>query len=142
MKSATKNARDKHIVDSYFVLVQEQPLRAIRTRKDYDAAAKMIDRLAVRDDLDDGEQQYLDAIEVLLEAYETQVAPVAPDRRTPLQRLKTLMQTSQTTPAQLREILGSSQSMASMILSGQRALSKKAIAKLAGYFRLDPGYFL
>jgi len=52
------------------------------------------------------------------------------------------MRTSQTSPVQLRVILGGSQSMVSMILNGQRALSKKAIAKLAGHFRLDPGYFL
>ena len=142
MSITTKNSRSGRTTDSYLALVQEQPLRAIRTRKDYDAASKMIDRLAVRDDLDDGEQQYLDAIEVLIEAYENNVLPVAPDRRTPLERLKAVLRTSRTTPVQLRSILGASQSMVSMILNGQRALSKKAIAKLADHFRLDPGYFL
>ena len=102
----------------------------------------MIDRLAVRDDLDEGEQQYLDAIEVLIEAYENMVAPATPDRRTPLERLNAAMRASQTTPVQLRTILGGSQSMVSMILTGKRALSKKAITKLAEHFRLDPGYFL
>ena len=37
---------------------------------------------------------------------------------------------------------GRSQSMVSMILGGQRALSKKTIARLAVHFKLDPGYFL
>ena len=129
--------------DSYFALVLEQPLRAIRTKKDYDAAAKMLDRLAVeRDDLDDGLQQYLDAIEVLIEVYENAVIPAAPDGRTPLDRLKSILRTSRTSPVQLRGILGSSQSMVSMILGGQEALSKKAIARLAGHFHVDPGYFL
>jgi antitoxin component HigA of HigAB toxin-antitoxin module len=102
----------------------------------------MIDRLAVRDDLDEGEQQYLGAIEVLIEAFENIEAPMTPDGRTPLERLKSAMRTSHTTPVQLRAILGASQSMVSMILNGQRALSKKAIARLAEHFRLDPAYFL
>jgi antitoxin component HigA of HigAB toxin-antitoxin module len=142
MSTIAKNLRRNRTADSYLRLVQEQPLRAIRTGADYDAASKMIDRLAVRDNLDEGEQQYLDAIEVLIEAYENNVMPVTPDGRTPLERLKAAMRASQTTPVQLRSILGGSQSMVSMILGGKRALSKKAIAKLAGYFSLDPGYFL
>jgi antitoxin component HigA of HigAB toxin-antitoxin module len=81
-------------------------------------------------------------MEVLIEAYENKVMPVKPDGRTPLDRLKAAMRASRTTPVQLRSILGGSQSMVSMILSGQRALSKKAIGKLAEHFRLDPGYFL
>jgi len=142
MNTAAKNLRRNRTADSYLTLIQEQPLRAIRNGRDFDAASQMIDRLAVRDDLDEGEQQYLDAIEVLIDAYENIVMPVRHDRRTPMERLKAAMRASQTTPAQLRLILGGSQSMVSMILSGQRALSKKAIAKLAAHFRLDPGYFL
>jgi antitoxin component HigA of HigAB toxin-antitoxin module len=142
MNISAKNLRRTRTADSYLALIQEQPLRAIRTGRDYDAASKTIDRLAVRDDLDEGEQQYLDAIEVLLDAYENLVMPAKPDGRTPVERLKAAMRASQTTPAQLRSILGGSQSMVSMILGGQRALSKKAIVKLAAHFRLDPGYFL
>jgi antitoxin component HigA of HigAB toxin-antitoxin module len=142
MSTAARHFRKPGAADSYLALVQAQPLRAIRTRKDYDAAARMIDRLAVRDELDEGEQQYLDALEVLIEAYEDDVIPVNRDRRTPLERLKSAMRTSQTTPAQLRSILGASQSMVSMILSGQRGLSKKAITRLAEHLRVDPGYFL
>jgi antitoxin component HigA of HigAB toxin-antitoxin module len=142
MNTASKHSRGVRAADSYLALILQHPLRAIRTRKDYDAASRMIDRLAVRDDLDDGEQQYLDAIEVLIEAYEKKVMPVKLDGRTPLERLKAVLRTSRTTPVQLRSILGASQSMVSMILGGQRALSKKAIARLAGHFSLDPGYFL
>jgi antitoxin component HigA of HigAB toxin-antitoxin module len=142
MSPNAKTSRKSPAADSYLALIQEQPLRVVRTRKDYDAASKMIDRLAVRDDLDEGEKQYLDAIEVLLEAYENNAIPETTDGRPPLERLKAAMRTSQTTPVQLRSILGGSQSMVSMILSGQRALSKKTIARLAAHFRLEPGYFL
>jgi antitoxin component HigA of HigAB toxin-antitoxin module len=142
MSTTTKHLRRDRTADSYLTLIEEQPLLAIRTGKDYDAASKMVDRLAVRDVLDEGEEQYLEAMEVLIEAYENKVMPVKPDGRTPLDRLKAAMRASRTTPVQLRSILGGSQSMVSMILSGQRALSKKAIGKLAEHFRLDPGYFL
>jgi HTH-type transcriptional regulator/antitoxin HigA len=142
MSTNTKTLRKSRTAGSYLALIHEQPLRAVRTRKDYEAASKTLDRLAVRKDLDEGEQQYLDAIEVLLEAYENNVIPLAADGRTPLERLKAVLRTSPTTPVQLRSILGGSQSMVSMILSGKRALSKKAIAKLAEHFRLEPGYFL
>jgi antitoxin component HigA of HigAB toxin-antitoxin module len=142
MRTVAKNSPHPRTADSYLALIQDQPLRAIRSRKDYDAAAEMIDRLAVRDDLDAGEQQYLDAIEVLIEAYENNLIPMTRDDRTPLERLKAAMRASNTTPVQLRTILGASQSMVSMILGGQRDLSKKAIARLAEHFNLDPGYFL
>ena len=142
MSTTIKKSRSGHTVDSYLTLIREQPLRAIRTRKDYGEASKMVDRLAIRDDLDDGQQQYLDAIEVLIEAYENNVIPVTRDDRPPVERLKAAMRTSNITPVQLRSILGGSQSMVSMILSGRRALSKKAIAKLSEHFKLDPGYFL
>jgi HTH-type transcriptional regulator/antitoxin HigA len=142
MSTTTKSMRHSRAIDSYLALIQVQPLHAIRSKKDYHAASKMIDTLAVRDNLDEGEQQYLDAIEVLIEAYENKVVPVTRDDRTPLQRLKAAMEASNTTPVQLRAVLGGSQSMVSMILNGQRALSKKVIAKLSEHFRLDPGYFL
>ena len=140
--NATKASRKSRTTDSYLALIQEQALCAIHTRKDYEAASEMIDRLAVRDDLDDGELLYLDAMEVLIEAYEAKAMPTRRDERTPLERLKAAMRASRTTPVQLRSILGASQSMVSMILSGQRALSKKAIVRLAEHFRLEPGYFL
>ena len=137
MKIATKTSGSGRAADSYLILIQEQPLRAIRTRKDYDAASNMIDRLAVRDDLDEGEQQYLDAIEVLIEAYENNVTPVTPDGRTPLERLKAVMRTSQTTAVKLRSILGGSQSMVSMILGGRRALAARVAVEAVELLLVD-----
>jgi HTH-type transcriptional regulator/antitoxin HigA len=139
---AARSNRKPIIGDSYLALILKHPLKAIKTQADYNAASAVLDKLALRDDLDAGQEQYLDALEVLITAYDDRHAPVSPDRRTPLQRLIALLQSSQTTPAQLQSILDSSQSMVSMILSGQRQLSKKAIAKLASHFRIEPGYFL
>jgi len=141
MSISTKNSRNSRVADSYLILIQERPLRAVRSRKDYDAAAKMIDRLALRDDLDEGEQQYLDAIEVLIEAYENNVMPVARDDRTPLERLKAAMRASNTTPVQLRSILGASQSMVSMILGGQREIKQKGDHQARRAFQARSGVF-
>jgi antitoxin component HigA of HigAB toxin-antitoxin module len=66
------------------------------------------------------------------------VIPDARDQAVAAYRIRA----SNTTAVQLRSILGASQSMVSMILGGQRALSKKAIAKLAEHFSVDPAYFL
>jgi hypothetical protein len=56
MSTITRRSGNARAADSYLGLIQEQPLRAIRTRTDYRAASNMIDRLAERDDLDKGER--------------------------------------------------------------------------------------
>ncbi len=65
----------------YLELVRECPLRPIRTKRDYTAAIKTIDQLAVRDEdkLDRDEVDYLDVLTNLVEAYENQHYP-APER--------------------------------------------------------------
>jgi len=78
----------------------------------------------------------------LIEAYDEQRWPMPPDRRTPLQRLKALMHDHGLKPTDLQTILGCSQTLVSLILSGKRELSKANIAKLAGRFGVDGGYFL
>ena len=141
-KKIVRRVADTAAADTYFALIRESPLRAIKTRADYQQAARMIGRLAVRDDLDAGERQYLDAIEVLVGAYDDKAALGKPDTRPPFERLKAVMASSGTTRTQLRKVLGTSQSLVSMILNGRRGLSKKAITKLAAHFKLEAGYFM
>ena len=135
-----KTAR-KAIADSYLDLIRKHPLKTIANEAEYDAATTVLQTLALRDDLDQGEEEYLDVLEVLITAYDDKHYPMPPDRSTPLARLKAIMESSGTTAAQLQEILGASQSMVSLIVTGKRSLSKKAIAKLSDRFKVDPGYF-
>jgi len=128
--------------DRYMDLIRQFPLRPIRTESDRDAAGAMMDRLAVRDDLNPGESDYQDVLDDLIEAYDEHRWPMPPDRRTPLQRLKSLLQDHNLTPTDLQTLLGCSQTLVSLILSGKRSLSKANIAKLAGRFGVDGGYFL
>jgi HTH-type transcriptional regulator/antitoxin HigA len=129
--------------DSYLDLVKTFPLRPIRSSPEYAQAIRMMETLAVRgeDDLDDGERDYLDALDEFISSYDRSRLPPGIDRRSALERLTAVLEHSGTTPAQLRRILGCSQPLVSMILHGQRELSKDNIAKLANHFKLGVGYF-
>jgi mRNA-degrading endonuclease HigB of HigAB toxin-antitoxin module/antitoxin component HigA of HigAB toxin-antitoxin module len=146
MKSTTKAAPLKAgtpAADAAYVrLVRQYPLRPIRSEASYDAAAAMLDRLVLRADLSQSEQDYLAVLTDLVEAYDREHYPPEPETRTPLERLKAVMASAGVTPAGLQKILGLAQPTVSMILSGKRELSKPSILKLAERFRLDPSYFL
>lgn len=128
--------------DGYLALIRRFPLRPIRTAADYRAAVAMLDTLVLRDDLNAAEEDYLNVLTSLVEYYDRNHVDAVPSRRTPAERLRSVMESAGTTPAELQQVLGLAQSSVSMILSGKRGLSKPVIRKLADRFRLDPAYFL
>ena len=148
MKSATakrpaaKPAKSAAPDPAYLDLVRRNPLRPIRSRADYDAAAAMLDTLVLRDDLTAGERDYLAVLTDLVEAYDRQHFPAAPDRRPPHERLRSLMADAGVSPADLQQILGVAQSTVSMILSGKRGMSKQTVVALGKRFNLNPAFFL
>lgn len=124
----------------YMALVKQFPLRRIHGDAEYDRASAMLDGLVVRS-LTRGEQDYLDALTLIVEAYDDEHFPIPEDARTPLQRVKALMESSGMTSAQLGDII-QSRPAASMFLNRSRAeLSKPQIRRLATYFKMDAGYF-
>jgi HTH-type transcriptional regulator / antitoxin HigA len=125
----------------YLALVRRFPLRPMRGDDDYDRAAEVLDGLVGRD-LSEGEQDYLDALTLMVEAYDDTHYRIEPDRRPPVAWLKALMTALEVTPTELQKILGVAQSTVSMILGGKRGLSKTSIATLAERFKLEPGYFM
>ena len=129
---------------SYLALLRAFPLRPIRSVKEYEAAAAVLDRLAVRDndDLDAGERDYLGTLELLIEAYDDAHVRIDAKARTPLEWLRALMKSSGTTAADLQKVLGLSQSAVSLMLHGKRGISKPSIAKLAAHFRVEPSVFV
>jgi HTH-type transcriptional regulator/antitoxin HigA len=129
--------------DSYLELIHRFPLRVIRNEREYNSAMKVMEELALRgeDDLSEGERDYLDTLDELISLYDQRHYSLGRDRRTPLQRLRYLLDQSDTTPAKLRQILGCSQSLVSMVLNGERELSKENIVRLAAHFKLNVGYF-
>jgi HTH-type transcriptional regulator/antitoxin HigA len=129
---------------SYLALIRQFPLHPIRSQREYDLASAVLDKLVMRDeaDLDRGERDYLETLEMLIEAYDNQNFVIGPDRRTPLQRLKHRMEQVGMTAAELRKVLDVSQPLVSLILNGKRQLSKANIRRLANHFRVDASYFL
>jgi HTH-type transcriptional regulator/antitoxin HigA len=115
-------------------------IRPIRSEADYDRAVKLMDKLVLRDDLSRDEADYLEVLTFVVERYDDEHYPLAADTRTPLQRLRALMESSGMTPAGFGDVIGS-RPAASMILSGSRELSKTHIRRLAKHFKLNPGYF-
>jgi HTH-type transcriptional regulator/antitoxin HigA len=128
---------------AYLALIDLFPLRPLRGERDYDAAVRVLDTLAVRPEgsLDPGEQDYLDTLTMLVEAYDREHHDVAPEPRDPLAMLKYLMQESGMTQADLGRLLGN-RALASLILHGHRQLSKSHIRKLADHFKVSPALFL
>jgi HTH-type transcriptional regulator/antitoxin HigA len=132
------------IADSYLNLIHQFPLRPIRNEKEFNAASAVAQTLYLRDenDLDAGERDYLDALDEFLIKYDEETCDFGKDVGTPFERLQYILEQSETTPKKLQAILGCSQSLVSMILSGHRELSKENIKSLAAHFKLSADYFL
>src|SRR5947199_885298 len=64
--------------DRYMDLVRQFPLRPLRSDADLDAAVAVIDALIDRPQLMAPEQDYLDVLGDLVEAYEAEAVPMRP----------------------------------------------------------------
>lgn len=128
---------------SYLGLVRKFPLRPLRSDADYDQAAAIIDALAVRPEgsLDQGEQDYLDTLTLLIKAYDDEHLEPATGAVNALAMLKHLMAECGMRTVDLGRLLGN-RGLASLILNGRRQLSKTHLRKLANYFKVSPAQFL
>jgi HTH-type transcriptional regulator / antitoxin HigA len=126
----------------YLNLVRQFPLRPIRSKRDLDRAMKIAGHLATYDEgtLPPGEQDYLDALTVFIEDYQRR-HPVDMPEVTPLAMLKHLMEQHGMNITELGRIIGS-QSNASLILSGKRAISKRVMGLLSEHFGVERGVFV
>ena len=138
MSTATPAKTDRR----YLNLVRQFPLRPIRNKRDLDRALKIAGHLATYDEgsLPAGEQDYLDALSVFIEDYQRR-HPVDMPEVTPLAMLKHLMEEHHMTIANLGRVIGS-QSNASLIVAGKRAISKRVMRLLGQHFHVDPSVFL
>lgn len=134
--------RPKPLPASYVALCREWPLRPIRNLADYEAAARMLDRLVVRpeDELDAGERDYLEMLELAIERYDDEHCKIK-ETGTPLEHLKAMMKEAGMKTTDLGKLLGN-RGLASLILNGKRQLSKTHIRILADRFKVSPALFL
>jgi len=125
--------------DTYFALVRQFPLTHIRDEDHLAGAQEVIERL-LQEDLDEGAQEYLDALADLVEAYEDEHDPV-PDA-SEADVLRELMRSNQLSQAALAKRVGIAQSTISAVLNGTRSLTKEQVVALAKFFHVSPGAFL
>jgi len=142
-RPAGKRQTNARPTPAYLALIDRFPLRPLRSERDYDAAVTILDKLAVRPEgsLDAGEQDYLDTLTMLVEAYDREHYAIDTEHYDPLTMLKYLMQERGMTQADLGRLLGN-RALASLILNGHRQISKSHIRKLADHFKVSPALFL
>jgi HTH-type transcriptional regulator/antitoxin HigA len=116
------------------------PLRPLRSDADLDAAVSVIDALIDRPRLTAPEQDYLDVLSDLVEAYEAEAVPMRPVGDADL--LRFLIGQKGVTQAAVAAGTGVAESTVSAVLAGKRMLNRNQIAKLARSFHVEPGVFL
>jgi HTH-type transcriptional regulator/antitoxin HigA len=123
----------------YSGLVRMVPPRPIHDKVDLANATEIVDALAGHD-LTHDQEDYLDVLSDLLQKYEGEYSPMRRAASTPLERLRFLVEQAEMSASDLGRLLGN-RGLGSLVLRGQRQLSKTHIRILAEHFRLDPGYF-
>jgi HTH-type transcriptional regulator / antitoxin HigA len=134
---ATTNART--LPDTYFKLVRKFPLIRIRDDEHLAQAQEFLDNL-LSQQLDEGGDAYLDALNDFIENYENENEP-APDAP-PEDVLRELINSSKLSQHQLSKAVGIAQSTISAVLNGSRKLTTDHIMKLARHFNVSPAVFL
>ena len=130
---------DRALPDTYFELVERFPLTHIRSDEHLATAAAMIDQL-LQEDLDEGAQEYLDALTDLVAIYEDDHVLI-PDA-SEADVLRELMRMNRYSQQALAKKAGIAQSTISDVLQGNRSLTKKQVIKLAQHYHVSPAVFL
>jgi HTH-type transcriptional regulator / antitoxin HigA len=125
--------------NKYIELVHALPLRPIRSDAELDRAITMIDSLITRDDLDSGEEDYLDVLSDLVHKYEAEHDPIAPVSDADMVRF--LLESNDMTQAELAERSEIAESTISEVVAGKRKLSRRHIAAFSRVFRVSPSLF-
>ena len=129
----------RSLPDTYFALVKQFPLTHIRDDDHLAAASAVIDRL-LQHELDEGEQEYLNVLTDMVEAYEDAHVPIRDASEADV--LRELMNANGLTQPKLAKAVGIAQSTISAVLNGTRALTKDQIITLSKFFGVGPGAFM
>jgi len=121
------------------------PLRPIRDEIDLENAYELMDRLAVLSKPSKDQQDYLDTLIMLTEAFdkdENQAALAAADKVSGLESLKYIMDNTEMTQVALAKVLGVGESAASMLANGIRSITAEHARALGKHFKINPGAFI
>lgn len=133
------NIRKSANVDRYLRLVQEFPLKPIRSDAELNAAIARLDVLLDLESLRPGEKDYLDVLSTLIAEYEEEHLAFEPVSDAAM--LKHLLESQATTQADVARKTGIAHSTISDVLAGKRPLNRRQIAKLCAHFKVDAGLF-
>jgi HTH-type transcriptional regulator/antitoxin HigA len=130
----------KNLPRTYSALLGLQMLRPIHDCVDYENALEILEAMAghvLNRDQDD----YFEALSVLVEAYEIVHLPSLPAKKG-LSLLKHLVEENALSAADLSRLLGTDRSLGVRILNGERNLTVDHIRKLAARFHVPAQVFL
>lgn len=139
LRSPTARKATLVLPDGYRNLVFQFALRPIQSDADLDQAIALVDSLLDRNDLDAGEQDYLDVLSDLIARYEGQTDP--PRDVSDAEMLRFLMEQQGVKQVELSRASRIAESTISSVLSGKRELNRSQIGRLANYFHVSPGVF-
>ncbi len=114
--------------------------RKIHDDAELEAAQELIDALAVLSTRTKDQDDYLETLAELVEAYEDQTVKIT--HSSGLETLTFLLAENGLTASDLSRLLGTDISLGYRILSGERGLTINHIRKLAGHFREGPEFFI
>ncbi len=114
--------------------------RKIHDDFELEAAQELIDALAVLSTRTKDQEDYLETLAELAEAYEEQTVKIT--RRSGLDTLKFLLAENGLTASDLSRLLGTDISLGYRILSGERGLTTSHIRKLSAHFQVGPEVFI
>lgn len=130
----------KDLPKTYAKLVAWYAPRPIRNETECQAATGMIDALAGHA-LNRDQDDYLDLLSTLVEAYDKEHHAIKAGKMTPLEALEYLMEESGMTAADLGKLLGE-RTLGSKILRGERKIRLTYAKALAMRFCVDIGLFI
>ena len=126
--------------DQYLDLVRQFPLRPIRSEIEVDRAVEVIDSLIDRRSLSADEEDYLDVLGSLVEAYEEETSPMP--QVSDARMLRHLIEAKGVSQMEVARATGIANSTITAVLKGLRQLRRQHIGQLAKYFHIEPGVFI
>lgn len=126
-------------LETYLNLVIEFPLVPIGDDDHLARAGAVLDRL-LQQDLDRGQQDYLEVLTDLVEKYEEEHVPIPDASESDV--LRELMRSHGLSQNALKARTGIAQPTISAVLNGERSLTKEQVITLAGFFGVSPLAFM
>jgi HTH-type transcriptional regulator/antitoxin HigA len=140
MSNKLKGTKSAKLPKTYRELCGLLIPRKIHDDAELHAAQEIMDILAVLPTRTQDQDDYLETLAELVEAYEEQSVKIS--KRSGLETLKFLLAENRLTASDLSRLLGTDISLGYRILDAERNLTTRHIKKLAQHFHVGPEVFL